>query len=907
MSNKSLLQGYPNCNEKLPVDTPKETYYFYQFMPIEKETQINAGRGIKKVGIPIEIANPEYIRAIYTRFGTSAPSVLSQLRSKVDTFESAWENTVVNPPPAIDELHIDNVPQVLASGIISSNNTDFDISNLQEVKHQIATGDPFVTTLTSGNLTKTFRIVPKLSKLCDVPERMMIDKSAVSDLLSKKTIHIQGSGTVNLEINASAATSLLKDGFAKINVKIPGVSAKKSLLLELPKSEENIDVKPLRSGPAPSRYTHDTQPMEAPWLNPEFVVYVPIIQTWEATGYERGAMINTFSLAPQEQITVEIFSWDRRKVSSEFSTSRESESSIENSFSQKITNEVLNEAKNTNGWEFGANAGFTVPQIALNVGANFKISDKNEITQKNTLQDITEAVSKAAFKIKSSIQTKVTESQEFGKEERITRKFQNPNTGRILHLDCFEVLGSYEVLTKYDFENAKLCLLLPCIDFLKQLENPSTEVRASFLLQLEGILYDQVPVRLQSGFDSARLVLAWNRICKYACDSECDCTKPTTSGSAGQGAADAGNPYAAELSVAMDDMLKAIQNVRDASGLPLSKSLGIPAELPGYLDRTDEEKAALRRGFHAYLFKKLVLESIASTFWNACIDFSKAPSEIAAGKIVQNASVQVINVLNGALAYASVGVTAIRQLLESVKEFGFNTPFMLLYLGFDDYGLENAFRNLKSKYDAWNKIEEERKHPPAPEKDPNAANNDKPKRRTDDANYSAESLATASVNIDALVNYININRSMYRTLIWNSLHPSDRIRYLSQYGELSKYTTPRVLGFIQELMAVECSMPKDLEGENWFKEELKKISIPQTKTEAHVPIPGMTMQSRLEGCDALEPFLTKSREIEIRKTDALATQQELESKRREKRMDEMKDYEDPVNRSPAIKIITDPS
>jgi len=88
---------------------------------------------------------------------------------------------------------------------------------------------------------------------------------------------------------------------------------------------------------------------------------------------------------------------------------------------------------------------------------------------------------------------------------------------------------------------------------------------------------------------------------------------------------------------------------------------------------------------------------------------------------------------------------------------------------------------------------------------------------------------------------------------------------------------------------------------------LKKISIPQTKTEAHVPIPGMTMQSRLEGCDALEPFLTKSREIEIRKTDALATQQELESKRREKRMDEMKDYEDPVNRSPAIKIITDPT
>lgn len=907
MSNKSLLLGHPNCNEKLPIETPKETYHFYQFMPIEREAQTGSG-GIKKVGIPIEIANPGYIRSVYERFGSSAPTVLTRLGAKVDTFEQGWKNVVITPHAEVVILDIEDVPEVLATGIIHADSTAFDISSLDDIKHKIAIGDPFVATLTSGSVTKTFRIVPKLSNFCDVPERVTVGKSEVSDILNKKSIHIPGSGTVNLEINSAAASALIRDGFANVSIKLPGSATNKSLLLELPKATENADSRPTRFGPSQSRYAPEPQQVDAPWLNPEFVVYVPIIQTWEATGYERGCMINTFSLAPQEQITVEIFSWDRRKTSSEFSSSRESESSIENSFSQKVTSEVLNEAKNTNGWEFGANAGFTVPQIALKVGADFRISDKNELTQKNTLQDITEAVSKAAFKIKSSIQTKVTESQEFGKEERITRKFQNPNTGRILHLDCFEVLGSYEVTTKYDFANAKLCLLLPCIDFLQQLQDPSTEIRASFLLQLEGILYDQVPVRLQSGFDSARLVLAWDRICKYTCDSECDCSKTTAPNSSGQGAADAGNPYAAELAAAMSDMKDAIQRVRNASGVPLSRTLGIPADQPGYLDRSDEQKAALRRGFHAYLFKKLVLESIASNFWNGCIDFSNDQSAASAGRVVQSATVQVTSVLNGALAYASVGVTAIRQLLESVKEFGLNTPFMLLYLGFDDYGLENAFKNLKAKYEAWNKIEEERKHPPAPEGGTAATTqtSEKQKRRTNDSEYSAESLAAASVNIDALVNYINMNRSMYRTLIWNSLHPADRLRYLSEFGELSQYTTPRVLGFVQDLMAVECSMPKGLEGENWFKEQLKKIYIEPFKVETLVPIPGMTMQSRLEGCDALEPYLIKSRDIELRRTEALAAQQESEQKRREKKL-EAADYDDPVDRSPVIRIATEPT
>jgi hypothetical protein len=640
--------------------------------------------------------------------------------------------------------------------------------------------------------------------------------------------------------------------------------------------------------------------LQAPFLNPEWVIYTPIIQTWETTGYERGGLINTFSLAPQEQVTVEIFSWDRRTKTTEASSSRETEASVETSFSQKVTSEALNEAKNTNGWEFGANAGFEVPQIALKVGANFSIKDINDTLQRNTLQKITEGVTKAATKIKSSIQTKVTESQEFGKEERITRKFQNPNAGRILHFDCFEVVTTYKVTTRYDFANAQLCVLLPCIDFLRNLTDPSTMIRATSLLALEGLLYDQVPTRLQNGFDSARLLLAWDRICQYSCDSACVCDKPADgSSSAGQGAPAAGNPYEAELDAAMTGFAAAVNRVRSASGHPLADTMGIPATPPGYLDRSDEDKAALRRGFHTYLYKKLVLENLAPGFWNACIDFLNAQTRENATAVVQGATPQIITFLNGAIAYASVGVAAIRQLIEFLGEFGLNTPFMLAYLGFDDWGLETAFQNLKTTYDAWKKVDDEKRHPPVTPAD-TPTTPPAPERRSSDAAFSPENLAAASVNIDAVVDFITINRSMFRTMIWNTLNPADRIRFLGFFGEIGKFTTPRVLGFVQDSMAVEVSSSSDIEVERWIRDRLLKIEDQVISLEdVTLPVPGMTMQSRLEECDALEPYLTESRQIELSRTRSLANQEGIEVERLKRRVD-TGDFGDPKPRGPLV-------
>lgn len=898
----SMLAGHPNCNEQLPVGTPVEHYFFSQFMPISRKV----GDKSRKVGVPIEVANPGYLRAVRAQFGPSTPTVLANYTDHVDVVDPAWGAVVVPDLPAPVEIEVPNVPQLLATGYFEHDGKRFDISRLESLKQRLEAREDVMAKLVAatGELQE-FHFVPVITNKCELPDRIQVDAVGLRLLEKRGRLHVPGVGFITAGPATPGIEELRTAGFATLALPVPGSTATRPLLVER-KSE--LLISPIRRG-ADTLTSGESAP-PAPWLNPQFVLHVPLNQTWELQGYERGALINTFSLAPQEQITVEVFSWDRRKNTSEFATSRETETSIENSFSQKITRDTLDEAKNINGWEFGANAGFTVPQIALEVGVDFSISDKNESMQRQTTQNITEAVAKAASKIKSSVQTKVTESQEFGREERVTRKFQNPNQGRILHLDCFEVLAKHRVTTEYQFQSSKLCLLLPCPDFLVSLAIPSTKVRATALLALEGVLYDQVPSRLRTGFDSARLLLAWDRICQYTCDSKCACTPEVPAATSGStGAPAAGNPYEADLRAAMAKFAEAIVRVRDASGQPMAGTMGIPATPPGYLDRSDEEQATLRRGFQAWLYKKFVLEVVAAPFWNACKDFLQNTSSVdAAGAVVRSATPQVTNVLNGVLAYASLSGAVIRGAADMLSEFGLNAAFMMFYLGFDDYGLEPTFQNLKSAYDSWKGVEDEKKKPPAAPEPTATASTATPAadRRTTEAAFSPEALSAASVNIDALVEFINLNRSLFRTLIWNSLLPSDRERYLRCFGNLGNQLSLNVLGFVQDNMAIEVDLEKGLAITNWLEEKLQGYqSLTKTTTEVYLPVPGMTLQSRLERCDALEPYLSSSRDIELQRAQALADQERLEVDRRKRRL-ENSELGDPVDHGARIQLISEP-
>jgi hypothetical protein len=463
------------------------------------------------------------------------------------------------------------------------------------------------------------------------------------------------------------------------------------------------------------------------------------------------------------------------------------------------------------------------------------------------------------------------------------------------------------VTTKYRFDRATLCVLYPCVDFLASLSNPETRVRCQAMLALEGMIYDLVPERLRSGFDAARTFLAWDKICEYSCDAACKCATPEKGGSSLPSAS--GNPYEADVLSALSQLRDVIGRLNRASGVPLSERVGIPKVTPGYLDCDAQTQADLRRDWHAYLFRQIVMERVASPFWNICNDFARQTENTMdwAGRVVRGASPQISNFMNGAVAYGSLSTQIAAFLAEQVVKFRANLPFMVPYVSFDSMGLEPTFQSLKSAYDSWKETEDARRQPPPPQADgsgkaPDAA---PPERRSPDAAYSPEALAKAAVDVDALAIYLTLNKSLFRSAIWNALNATDRLRFLGIFGSQITFGTPRVLDFVGDEIAVEMNTDT-FPGAEDFQAALREMDNAAGKTEVSLPVPGITLQARLDGCDLLEPYLSESRAIDLRRQTALAEQAELEAKRFAERIGS-KLLDDPVDRRARLEIEQSPA
>ena len=67
------------------------------------------------------------------------------------------------------------------------------------------------------------------------------------------------------------------------------------------------------------------------------VFFVPYLQDWTLSGYARGALLNTISLGPLEETTIEVFSWERRRRETEDTTGREDETTREGTVNNKDT------------------------------------------------------------------------------------------------------------------------------------------------------------------------------------------------------------------------------------------------------------------------------------------------------------------------------------------------------------------------------------------------------------------------------------------------------------------------------------------------------------------------------------------------------------------------------------------
>ena len=257
-------------------------------------------------------------------------------------------------------------------------------------------------------------------------------------------------------------------------------------------------------------------------------LYVPFEQSWELLGYTRGRLVKSFTLAPGEEQTVEVFTWDRVKTELESTTSSESEQTSEANSTRRDALDVTRDVAKQTSFQLstGGKVGFNVAKMVdvdmtTNVDAGEKVND----TCNTASHTISEATAHSVGKVRTSRSVKVTESREYGSEERVTRKLRNANTFHTLNLPFFEVLAHYRVVTRLRDDAVRLVALVdhpgvPERDFTR------TTVRLNETA-LRLALMDR---ELEPGFAAARMLESVDRSCDVLCRS-CPCPDDPVRGS----------------------------------------------------------------------------------------------------------------------------------------------------------------------------------------------------------------------------------------------------------------------------------------------------------------------------------------------------------------------------------------
>jgi hypothetical protein len=327
----------------------------------------------------------------------------------------------------------------------------------------------------------------------------------------------------------------------------------------------------------------------------DLVLYLPYRQVWELKGYTRGKLLNSIPLTPQEETTIEIFSWDRhtRETEDTMGVSQESTETTKSTGHDSL--QVSQEVQNQKGWKANGKGDIGVPlsffKFGIEIGGD--LSRQLTDTTKATRDSILEATAEASTTVKSNHQTKVAETSEWGSENRVTRKIRNSNMVRTLTYDYFEVLVSHAVSVGIAKDQVRLAVLV---------DNALPgSINRYFVLQHEGLLHKALLNEAYlPGFEAARLLASIDEACVLECE-DCAChDEPCPNG----------KEVTPALAAALDRLAVAlvILDTTDERALDFT---------PWDVSTAEQWRAQLR----VFLYKKLALERANPAFWRAARDW----------------------------------------------------------------------------------------------------------------------------------------------------------------------------------------------------------------------------------------------------------------------------------------------
>jgi hypothetical protein len=948
-----------DCNEPLTAHIVKDEFIFVQLAPMEA---MRNGESDGKLKMPKDAIAPERVADLHRRypeiryevFGKGAGIWLQQWREPIPPAPSEY------PSVPLTEVTIDDISSFIAKPEVKvedggeGKQVTLEEENIQDLLN----GQPTIARIRSDNNAGEYpaiaRIVPSIHR---TSARSPVVVNNVNELLASRSLIINGK-PVQANLTPVNVAELAQGGMTVLYVNL-GDTPSPVFVVNRQFCTMFTGVEPAINGtiqttlarsalsasasqgmgwqkPLPGRLLSEPDTLAAIsnatfFTDGTLALYLPYRVTWELLGYTRGELLNTISLAPEETTTIEITTWDRRREEAETSASFETQSTSESSFNAKLTAEAVNDLSHKHDWGLNVHGDVSIPIQTAKVGIGGAWNDSQGIqdTHKGSVTLVLEGLTKATSQLKTTRQTKVSQSRETGFDRRNIRQIKNSNMCHTLDLHYFEILSSYQVTMVPLVNEARVCLLV---------QNPIRDpIEPRFLLTYESELRRALLApEHDDGFAAARMLAALSHVHGYECilhcpePCPCDQTAPVvgtgTSPTAIDPVAEA-TEVVANSATSVRERIKLLNDadvyrdhVTDGSHTPISGICALARDVFGSHPQVEWDAAIDE--WRRWLFREIHLKRHATGFWSECVRYQKDNDNTPARLelLLKAGEVGWASGLNQAVAaiLSSIQLTGIAGSLSIACRL--NLKPLLDHAGFDDAGLDGAMKQASNALESYNTAKASATSSQVV-KDAETigkeiVNSDETGTDSSSWPYKPKNLAEARVAQDALLAHITTHECYYRQAVWASLGVDDRLLILRLMNDLPRTVEPRVVGFLADDCALPLRLDQYPEIAAWLDQNVVHnqglLADPTTFT-VTLPTGGVKVETRLGQCSTCEDFIENHRELDLAQKGAevdlvkeRVAQEKLETKRYQARLDAtppMLDDPDPSEKDPTVRVV----
>ena len=662
----------------------------------------------------------------------------------------------------------------------------------------------------------------------------------------------------------------------------------------------------------------------APGLEPATIsLLLPFEQTWELLGYERGELVSSVTLAPQEEATIEVFSWDRRKTSIDDTISSEAESLAESQSLDRDTKDVFDELTKSGEFTWGMTGSLEVQASVVKVGASTQAGVRLTAAQvaRNTQQKVHERTQRASERVKSSRQTKVSESAEFGSETRTTRRLRNPNLAHAVTYNYFEILRRYRVVTRCLADEAGLVLLAPN-PLPIRFDGPTVRHEE---LTLRKALLDS---SLAAGFEAARLLYQYEHACEVMCPS-CSCPgDPQAPGTGGE---------RAEALAALESLARRVTELeRYVSSarwtqyfdqiLPTDPTVhaGVPvggiaameawisawAFLHGWQRLAPSEWRQLARAAAAYLsasgtardgaladladaalaldaerlakalapddaLRNMLLDAVKNEVRQAYAGYVDRATHVNVGTVILAVVTGLPELIGAAIAGTVAEAVVVASIEGAMAGFVSQRPGLSAT---DDHGVAAAAKRAAEAYAAMRAAEKAASATAASD----AKATREARKASLDAMFPPARVLQAKERLEALLVHLERYGDYYRYQILMDRRAAGLDVQPPSIAALDPEAVERTpMALVNGRVAYRVDLDASPGARDLLEQLVVRRNMPEPSAaeEFTLPTPGLLAEPKLSNCVACDPFVSEGREIELRLRRAQARQAVLEAAR----------------------------